>query len=124
MRMRDSWRLSVRESQRPNAAIREFPSDSSARNGNDGARTTMFEAVFVGRFRAQFDALTETEQGEVQRLIRLIEIDPHVDGVHTVDFPVPPVILRAYDNGLWRIAHRVVDDRFIELYAVSRIWPP
>ena len=84
----------------------------------------MFETVYVGRFRAQFEALPPADQVEVKGIIRLLELDPQVDGVHKVEFPVLPVILRAYDNGIWRIAYRVVDDRFVELYAVSRIWPP
>lgn len=83
----------------------------------------MFEAVYRGRFRGQFNVLSELEQAEVERLIRLIEIDPQIDNVHKADILVPPLVLRVYDNGIWRIVYRVVDDRFVELYAVTRIWP-
>ena len=84
----------------------------------------MFEAVFRGQFRCQFDALSEAERAEVERLIRLIETDPHVDNVHKAEILVAPLILRVYDNRIWRIVYRVVVDRFIELFAVTRIWPP
>lgn len=62
----------------------------------------MHEAVFIGRFRAQFDGLGDLEQEEVQRLIRLIELDPHVENVHKAGLLVAPLILRVYDNGLRR----------------------
>ena len=84
----------------------------------------MFEAVFVGRFRAQFDSLSDLDREEVQRLIRLIELDPHVDNVHKAELLVAHLIPRVYDNGLWRIVYRVVGDHFVVLFAVTRIWPP
>ena len=91
------------------------------RNSGVGAGRAVSEAVFRGRFREQFNALTAIERAGVDRVVRLIELDPHVGGVHKVDVPVPPMILRAYGNGVWRIAYRVAGDRFVELYVITRI---
>ncbi|MGH2586083.1 MAG: type II toxin-antitoxin system RelE family toxin [Dehalococcoidia bacterium] len=81
----------------------------------------MFEYVFLGRARAQYDALSPDEQEDVDRAIRLLELDPWHDGITKRDLPVPPLILSVYDDGRWRLSYRVVDHRFVEIYAIGRV---
>jgi hypothetical protein len=48
-------------------------------------------------------------------------MEPGVDDLHTVQVPVPPNLLTAYDSGTWRIVYRLVDDAFVEIWGISRI---
>ena len=81
----------------------------------------MFEDILKGRSRAQRAALSLEDQQEVDRLINLIELDPWHDDVHKAAFDMPPVVISVYDNGTWRIAYRVADNAFIEVYAIGRV---
>ena len=81
----------------------------------------LFEHVFLGRARAQYDALTTDDQEDVDRAIRLLKSEPGHDGVIKRELPVPPIIISVYDDGRWRMSYRVVGDRFLEIYAISRV---
>lgn len=81
----------------------------------------LFEHVFLGGAPAQYDALNAEDQEDVDRAIRLLESDPRHDGVTKRDLPLPPIIISIYDDGRWRISYRVVDDRFLEIYAINRV---
>jgi hypothetical protein len=80
----------------------------------------LFEHVFLGRARQQYEALSAEEQEDLDRAIRLLESDPTHDGATKRDLPVPPIIISLFDDGRWRISYRVVDDRFLEIYAIGR----
>ena len=81
----------------------------------------MFEAVFLGRSRRQYDALTWREQAEVDQIIRLIELDPRVDNLRTFVYLHEGSVMRIYDDGRWQIAYRVVEDRYVEVYGITRL---
>ncbi|MGE0545285.1 MAG: hypothetical protein AB7R89_34430 [Dehalococcoidia bacterium] len=81
----------------------------------------MFEAILLGQSRAQRSALSAVERDEVDRLIGLIELDPWIDGVHKFSMVFEPIVLTVYDNRLWQIAYRVVDNRFVETYGIRRL---
>jgi hypothetical protein len=79
----------------------------------------MFEAVSRGGARAAYDQLDHFERAEVDHIIRLIELAPHVADAHRISVVVPPLVLSAFDNGTWQITYRVVDP-FIEIYGIQR----
>jgi hypothetical protein len=80
----------------------------------------MFEAIFCGGARALYAQPDVFAQAEVDHIIRLIELDPFVDGVHKVRVVVPPLVLNAFENGAWRITYRVTEP-FVEIYSIRRI---
>ncbi len=80
---------------------------------------SVFEFVLVGRARSMYDAFTPEEQAEIDRAIRLLELDPWPDKIRKSVLAVSPLILNAYDDGRWQITYRVVDYRFIEIFAIS-----
>lgn len=80
----------------------------------------MFEFVFVGRARRQYQSLSPEEQDEIDEVIRLLELDPWPDRIGKGQLAAPPLILNAYDDGRWQITYRVVDYRFIEIFAIAR----
>ncbi len=57
----------------------------------------------------------------IKRAIRFLELDPWIDGVRKFDLLVPPIVLLVYDDGRWRISYRVVDNHFVEIYAINRV---
>ncbi len=80
----------------------------------------MAEGVYFSRFRDQFAALDPQGREEVRRAIRYIESNPEVDNIRTFHYPTPPIIMRLYNDGRWRIAYRVADAGHVEFYAVTR----
>ena len=80
----------------------------------------MFEVVLLGRARSQIEALAPDERSEIEDIIRIFELDPWVDGYRKFDLPMPPVVIRVYDDGRWRVSNRVAGDRFLEIYALGR----
>lgn len=80
---------------------------------------SVFEFVLVGRARSMYDAFTAGEQAEIDRVIQLLELDPWPDKIRKSTLAAPPLILNAYDDGRWQITHRIVDCRFIEVFAIS-----
>lgn len=80
----------------------------------------MYEAVFRGGARASYNALEIDERAEVDHIIRLIELNPYIDGVHKVKVVVAPLVLWAYDNGTWRVTYRLVEP-FVEIYSIRRL---
>ena len=81
----------------------------------------MFEHILLGRSREQYDALVSDEQDQVDAIIRELERDPWRDGRRKVELVVAPVVISLWDDGRWRISYRVVDNRFVEVYAIRRI---
>jgi hypothetical protein len=79
----------------------------------------MFEAVFRGGARASYERLDILDRAEVDHIIRLIELNPYLDGVHKIEIVVAPLVLQAYDNGTWQITYRIAEP-FIEIYGVDR----
>lgn len=81
----------------------------------------MFEAVFTPDARTVYDALSDTDQAEVDAVIRLLEIDPQADDETTVSVTLGGIGFGVYDDGRWEIVFRVLDDRFIEVIGISRV---
>ncbi len=80
----------------------------------------MADAVYFSRFWDQFAALDPQEREEVRRAIRYIESSPGADNIRTFDYPMPPIIMRLYNDGRWRTTYRVADAGHVEFYAVTR----
>jgi hypothetical protein len=81
----------------------------------------VFEHILLGRSREQYDALGPAEQDEVDTIIHELERDPWRDGRRKVELVMAPVVISLWDDGRWRISYRVVDNRFVEIYAIRRI---
>jgi hypothetical protein len=81
----------------------------------------VFEAILRGRARASRDQLSDAQKEDLDATIARIESDPWLDGRTKCEFPVPPLILWMYRDGVWRIAYRVVDDAFIEIFQIQRM---
>jgi hypothetical protein len=80
----------------------------------------MFEAILRGRavlVRAQLD---EVWQQELDARLAYLESGPWLDGRRKFEFPLPPLILWLYADGVWRIVYRVVDNAFVEVYDIQR----
>jgi hypothetical protein len=81
----------------------------------------VFEAILRGRARSSRDQLLDAHTEDLDTTIARIEEVPWLDGRTKFELPVPPLILWMYRDGVWRIAYRVVDDAFIEIYHVQRL---
>ena len=81
----------------------------------------MFEAVQLPGARAVYELLAPDEQRAVDQRIGWIERLPEIGAGRRLIIGIPPRILSVFDDGLWRIAYRVVDDRFIEVWAIRRV---
>lgn len=79
----------------------------------------MFEAVFRGGARAAYTALDGREQGEIDALIRLLELDPYLDETTKFKILIAPLVMNAFDDGAWRITY-LIRHPFIEIYAIRR----
>ena len=80
----------------------------------------MFEAVFVGRSRAQHAALSAVERSDADRSIHQIELNPWIDGTTKISYLMAPLIFTLYDDDRWRIVYRLVDERFVEIFSITR----
>ena len=80
----------------------------------------MFEAVFLPTARAQRDLLYDAERAGLEQVIHFIETDPWVDIVLTFPLLVGSVVLSLYEDRRWLVSYRVVDNRFVEIYAIAR----
>lgn len=61
--------------------------------------------------RPAFQALrpfTRDERAEIRRLLRMIQLDPSIDGIHKIIAPRPPAIFTAYVGQRVWIFDRVV----------------
>jgi hypothetical protein len=81
----------------------------------------VFEFVLLGRARAQYEALDPDERADADRVIRLLEMNPWIDGVIKAEILVAPLVLSAFNDGRWRMIYRVVNGRFIEIFAITRV---
>lgn len=81
----------------------------------------MYEAAIIGRAREQWSRLDEQDQEEVRRLIRLIGMDPCMDGVHKLVIAVEDIAFTVYNNGIRQIAYSIVDNAFIKVTGIARV---
>jgi len=65
-------------------------------------------------------ALDEVWRDELDAALATLETAPWLDGARRFELPMPPVILWLHTDGVWRIAYRVVDDAFVEVYDIRR----
>lgn len=81
----------------------------------------MFEAILLERARDAYDALSGEDQADVDRVLRLLELNPWTDDVTRFTAVINDVGVGVYDDDRWEIVYRVVDERFIEVIGISRI---
>lgn len=81
----------------------------------------MFEIALLPEARAALDALNEADQGDVARVLRLLELNPWQDGVVKFVMIVGGVGVGVYDDYRWEIVYRILDERFIEVVGISRV---
>ncbi len=58
------------------------------------------------------------EQREVRRLLEVIRIDPSIDNVHKIVFPMPPAVFTAYVTSQFWIVYHVMGTAI----RVTSIW--
>ena len=78
-----------------------------------------YDFVFLPRARRDYDALHPFDQAEIDRLVESLCDDPSSDGVLKFDFPLPPAILRLYDDGNWSIVYNVVAPSVVQLWTIA-----
>ena len=81
----------------------------------------MLEPIFVGSARREYEALSPTDQSEINAVTRLLELDPWVDNVRKTNLSTPSITLILYEDERWRLLYRVVDERFIEEWAIEPV---
>ena len=82
---------------------------------------SVFEAVIPDSLKASLARYRPEDRQEIERLVRLIELNPWIDGEHKASVSVGSVVYSAYNNGRWHIVYRLVDSRFVEIHGISRI---
>lgn len=81
----------------------------------------MFEAVYTPVYRIQRAGLGSDQQDDLDRTVRLLELDPHIDGVTKFRAVAGGEVVSLYDDDRWQIVYRIVDDRFLEMLGVDRV---
>ena len=81
----------------------------------------MFEAVLLPEARAVRDALREEDRADINRIVRLLELNPWADGTVKFTMSIGRWAAGVYDDGRWEVVYRVIDERFIEVIGMSRI---
>jgi hypothetical protein len=82
-----------------------------------------YDFVFLPRARRDYERLDPLDQAEIDRLVELLCEDPAVDNVRKFDFPMPPAILRLFDNERWAIFYSVIDPSVVQLWAIAPSTP-
>ncbi len=83
----------------------------------------MSEAIFCGDVRRQYAALSEANRDDVQAIIDELEVDPSINYRTTFEVHWSPLVLRMFDNSIWRIMFRVPDDATVLIVSIRRTWP-
>ena len=81
----------------------------------------MFEAILLPAARAAYDRLSGDEQADVDRIIRLLELNPWADDTTKFTTTIGRRTAGVYDDDRWELVYRIVDDRFIEVLGISRV---
>jgi hypothetical protein len=81
----------------------------------------VFEAILADEARAAYDGLTDEDRTEVDRIIRLLEINPWTDDATKFATYIGRWAAGVYDDDRWEVVYRIVDDRFIDVIGISRI---
>jgi hypothetical protein len=81
----------------------------------------VFEAILLPDARRARDRLAEVDRREVNRIIRLLELNPWADNTTKFVVNLGQDIAGVYDDNRWEVVYRIVDDRFIEVIGISRI---
>jgi hypothetical protein len=82
------------------------------------------EAVLRPGARATYLMLDEGERDAVDHRLALIEHDPSVDHRVKFEFPRPPLMLRLFDDGEWRILYYLPDQATVAIQAISHVLDP
>jgi hypothetical protein len=77
-----------------------------------------FEAAFTRSARRAYAALAPDDQAEVDRLVAHLESDPWLDGRTKLAYASDVLPLAAYVTEGWAIIDRLVDNHFIEVWAI------
>lgn len=83
----------------------------------------VFEAWLSPAARRYRERLSESERAEIDQIINLIELDPAIDGRYIFLFKPANQTYALYDNNRWRITFRIVEQRVIDVAAISRVDP-
>ena len=81
----------------------------------------MFEAIYLPAARATREALSEEQRADIDRIVRLIEINPWADDTTKFAVRIGRWTAGLYDDDRWEIVYRVVNDRFVEVVGINRI---
>jgi hypothetical protein len=81
----------------------------------------VFEAIYLPEARATREALSDEERADIDRIVRLIEINPWADDTTKFAVRIGRWMAGVYDDDRWEVVYRVVDDRFIEIAGINRV---
>ncbi|MBI2760130.1 MAG: hypothetical protein HYX51_01725 [Chloroflexi bacterium] len=81
----------------------------------------MFEVIYLPAARATRESLSEGERADVDRIVRLIEINPWADDTTKFAVRIGRWMAAVYDDDYWEIVYRVVDDHFVEIVGINRV---
>ena len=82
----------------------------------------IFEAYLADPARAFLNELREDEKERVQRLIRILEIDPFIDGRVKISIDLGGVTESVYLHPEYWILYRIADNSFVVIDAIARAW--
>ncbi len=81
------------------------------------------EAVFQPEARALFFSLQPAAREALWRLIRIIEIDPHIDGRFKVAIDLDGIIETVYVDEFFWLYYHIADNHFVVIETISVAWP-
>jgi len=84
----------------------------------------VYEAVPTDSARAFLDELAGPAQERVWRLIRILEIDPHLDGRLKFAIDAGGQIENVYAGPEFWIFYHIADNAFVVFDAIARAWFP
>jgi len=81
----------------------------------------VLETIFDPEVRPNYMALPDAERTDLDRVLRLLELNPWGDDVTKFTAVIRGQPVGVYDDGRWEVAYRIVDDRFLEVVGFTRL---
>ena len=81
-----------------------------------------YEAWLNDPARAFLDELSDDERERVWRLIRILEIDPYVDGLAKIVIDLDGTTESVYKHPEFWIFYHLADHAFVAIDAIARAW--
>ncbi len=87
------------------------------------ANAPLYEAHYRPAARRFLESLSDEQAEEVRQIVRLIEIDPSINGQDKVLVDLPPAVVRVHVHPNWWLMYHVHQPGVVVIVAISPRFP-